>query len=81
MSFKSQTDYIHRGLGLAWSLGMMWADETDDFGKRCGDRGELQAKAARRLSELTDRSERLDVRGQICGNLRANSMTICRELP
>ena len=35
----------------------------------------------RRLSDVTDRSERLDVRGQICGNLRANSMSICRKLP
>jgi hypothetical protein len=35
---------------------------------------------ARRLSDLTGRSERLDVQVQIYGNLRANSMAICRKL-
>ena len=38
-------------------------------------------QTARRLSDLTDRSEELDVRGQIYGNLRANSMAICQKLP
>ena len=35
---------------------------------------------ARRLSDLTSRSERLDVRDKIFEDLRANSRAICRKL-
>ncbi len=38
-------------------------------------------RPARSLSDLTSRSEKLDVRDQIYGNLRANSRAIRRKLP